>query len=162
MKKGLSEKKSLKKLDITNFSAITEDNVGQFAELLPRMNPEVAKKALAQIPEFTKLGTHIVSTYKELLIKGYDESKDSTTAYYDSCNKILDTLQKELDKKFLTPKRRDKIIAQMIEVTHMIDRKDSEVKSFILKREFGVGAILFSTLALFASVLTFGKVNFKK
>ncbi len=162
MKKGLSEKKTLKKMNIPNFAAITEEKLPVLTELLPRMNPDVAKKALEQMPEFSKLSTHIVSTYKDLLIESYDETKDSAKAYFDSCSRILESLQQELDKKFLTPKRRDKIISQMIDVANMIDRKDTEIRHFTFKRDLSIGAILLAIPALFISVITFGRVKIKQ
>jgi hypothetical protein len=36
----------LKKLDIPDFRHLTKDKVIEFATMVPRMNPEVAKKAV--------------------------------------------------------------------------------------------------------------------
>ena len=162
MKKKLSEKKALKKLDISSFSAMTEDKLPIFADLLPQLDPDVAKKALEQFPNFSKLSAQMISIYKELLDRGFDENKNSVNAYYDACNRILDSLQKELTRKFITPRKRDKIIQQMIEVADMINRKDAENKQFIVKQGIGAGAFIFAVLGVIASVLTFGKINLKK
>lgn len=54
MKRTLSEKKVLKKLGIPDFRHMTKDKVVEFASMLSRMDPEVAKKALEQFPEYAK------------------------------------------------------------------------------------------------------------
>jgi hypothetical protein len=48
----MSEEKVLKKLDIVDFRHLTKDKVIKMASMLDKMDPEVAKKALEQFPEF--------------------------------------------------------------------------------------------------------------
>ena len=48
----MSEANVLKKLDIEDFRHITKDKVIKMASMLDKMDPEVAKKALEQFPEF--------------------------------------------------------------------------------------------------------------
>lgn len=163
MKKNLlNEKQVLKRLDISDFSQMTEDKAPLFASILPDMDPEIAKKALEQFPDFSKMATNLVSEYSSVVKKAMEEGTASTKVYYDSCAKVLDSLQKELDKKFLLPKRREKIIDKMIEVANMIDRKDSEHKNFILKLVSGVGAVGITVAGLAAYIVTSGKVKIGK
>ena len=61
MSKTLTEQKVLKKLGIPDFRHMTKDKVVRFASMLPKMNPEVAKKALEQFPEFAASTKEIVS-----------------------------------------------------------------------------------------------------
>lgn len=46
MARTLTEQKVLKKLGIPDFRHMTKDKIVQFASVLPRMDPEVAKKHL--------------------------------------------------------------------------------------------------------------------
>lgn len=62
MSKTLTEKQVLKKLGIPDFRHLSKEKVMKFATMLPHMDPEVAKKALEQFPEFSK-------TTKEMLVE---------------------------------------------------------------------------------------------
>ena len=70
MKKNLTEQQVLKKLDIPDFRHLSKDKVMKFASMLPNMDPEVAKKALEQFPEFAKTSKEMLVDYKEILEKG--------------------------------------------------------------------------------------------
>lgn len=48
----MNEQKVLKKLDIPDFRHLTKDKVIKMASMLDKMDPEVAKKAIEQFPEF--------------------------------------------------------------------------------------------------------------
>ena len=52
MKRTLSEQKVLKQLKIDNFRQLSKDTIMKFASSINQMDPEVAKKALEQFPEF--------------------------------------------------------------------------------------------------------------
>ena len=65
MTRTLSEKKVLKALDIPDFRHMTKDKVVEFASMLPRMDPEVAKAALAQFPEYAQTMKDLAQTYRE-------------------------------------------------------------------------------------------------
>ena len=52
------------------------------ASLLDRMhNPEVAKKALEQFPEFASTVKEMLAGYKDTLDKGLEVNKESVQAY---------------------------------------------------------------------------------
>lgn len=159
MRKTLTEKQVLKKMGIKNFSEATLDKASAFSDMISHMPVDIAKKALEQFPEFIKFSSNIVSNYKEIIFRGYQESSKTTEAYLYTCNQILESLQKELKKPFLTRKRRDKIINQMIEVALMIDKKDTDVKKFITKKEFTIGGIFLGIIGLVVALITFGKVK---
>lgn len=162
MKNGLNERQVLKKLGVKKFSEVSADKALSFSSMLPHINPEVAKKALEQFPEFVKFASNIVSEYKEVVLKGYDESSKTTKAYLDSCNKILESLQKELDKPFLSERKRDKIISKMIEVAAMIDRKDNDTKRYVMKRDMSIGALFIGIIGIIVYFLSFGKIKISK
>lgn len=65
MSKPLTEKQVLKKLGIPDFRHMTKAKVMQFATMLPYMDPEVAKMALEQFPEFAKRATEILLNIKK-------------------------------------------------------------------------------------------------
>ena len=61
MNRTLTEQKVLRKLGIQDFRHMTKEKVTGFVSMLPRMDPEVAKKALEQFPDFTKTAIAITA-----------------------------------------------------------------------------------------------------
>lgn len=131
MSRLLTEQKVLKKLDIQDFRHLTKDKVITMASMLDKMDPEVAKKALEQFPDFSKTIKEIVVGYKDTLDKGLESNKESVQSYYDLCKSIITTLQKQLEDENLVFEDRKYIIDKMLEVSQMMGEKDSENKKFI-------------------------------
>lgn len=131
MNKSLTEQKVLKKLNIEDFRHLTKDKVITMASMLDKMDPEVAKKALEQFPEFATTTKEMMVEYKETLNKGMEANKESVQTYYDSCNSIIASLQKYLEDENLSFEDRKYVIDKMLEVSKMMGEKDSENKKFI-------------------------------
>lgn len=150
MNKSLTEQQVLKKLHIEDFRHLTKDKVIKMASLLDKMDPEVAKKALEQFPEFSGSIKSMLSEYKDTLDKCLESNKESTQSYYDSCNLIIASLQKQLDNQSLTFEDKQYIIDKMLEVSKMMGDKDSENKKFIATLAV-IGA---TTVGIAAAVLS--------
>lgn len=131
MSKPMTEQKVLKKLGIENFRYLTKDKVITMASMLDKMDPEVAKKAIEQFPNFSETMKEILHEYKESLDKALETNAESVKSFYDSCDTILCSLQKELEKDGLTFEEKKYIIDKMMEVNRMKGEKDSENKKFI-------------------------------
>lgn len=132
MGRTLAEQKVLKKLGIPDFRHMTKDKIVTFATMLPKMDPEVAKKALEQFPEFTDAAKEIVSYYKEMIFKGFEENSESVDSFYLTCDAIVETLKQQLQNEELTFEQKQTIIDKMIELAKMKSDKDTENKEFIL------------------------------
>ena len=63
--------------------------------------------------------------------KTLEENGESVKSYYSSCDAIISSLQKELDKEKLSFGEKKYIIDKMIEVNKMKGDKDSENKKFL-------------------------------
>lgn len=146
MARSLTEQKVLKKLGIDDFRHLTKDKVITMASMLDRMDPEVAKKAIEQFPEFAHTRKDILQDYKQTLDKALDENSESVKSYYSSCDAIITSLQKELDKENLSFDEKRYIIDKMIEVNKMKGEKDSENKKFIATLAV-IGAAAIGTVA---------------
>jgi hypothetical protein len=153
MARQLTEKQVLKKLDIPDFRHMTKAKVMQFASMLPYMNPEVAKKALEQFPEFAQRATEITAQYKEIIEKGFESNDSSVQAFYETCNAIVESLQKELDKADLTVEEKKYIIDKMTEVARMMGEKDTENKKFLRNMAILFGTTVVAVVVAAASVL---------
>lgn len=146
MARTLSEQKVLKKLGIPDFRHMTKDKIVAFATMLPKMDSEVAKKALEQFPEFAKTATEIVSYYKEMIEKGFDYNDASVKSFYLTCDAIIEILNEQLKDGNLTFEEKQIVIDKMIELAKMKADKDAENKYFILdilgKAMVGVGVVM--------------------
>lgn len=162
MKKELNAKQVQKKLKISSFKELNDENFVEFSSLLPTMDSDVVKKALEQVPEFTKLAKNMVVEYKDIALNAFREGGKGSDEYYKSCNKILDSLQKELEKKSISAKHRDKIIKQMVDVAEMINKKDSEQKKFVLNIVAVVGTFFTFIIGSLICILTLGKIKINK
>lgn len=152
MKRTISEQKALKLLNIPDFRHLTKDKIVEFSSLLYRMDPEVAKKALEQIPEYVKLASEMVRTYKEVIDKMFEANAVDTKAFYDACNGILSTLAAQLLNADITPEERNSLNDRMITVAQMIGEKGAENKRYWISVLGSFGKIMFG-LAIFGASL---------
>lgn len=153
MGRTLAEKKVLKKLGIPDFRHMTKDKIVAFATMLPKMDPEVAKKALEQFPAFTDAAKEIVSYYKEVIFKGFDENSESVNSFYTTCDAIVATLKEQLENENLTFEQKQIIIDKMIELARMKSEKDTENKQFIHGMIKTAGGYALGLAVLIAGVL---------
>ncbi len=69
MKKINSEKELLNYLNVPSFRHVTKDKLLSFASILNNIDPEVAKQAIEQFPNFSENMKEIVQNYKEVIDK---------------------------------------------------------------------------------------------
>ena len=153
MARTLSEAQVLKKLDIVDFRHLTKEKVMSMAAMLDKMDPEVAKKALEQFPEFANTMCQILSEYKQSLDEGMKQNAEGVKSYYSACDAIITSCQKELEKEDLTFEERSLILEQMVLVAKMKGDKNSEDKRFIVTMSaLGLAAISLTAGALITAL----------
>lgn len=72
------------------------------ASMLDKMNPEVAKKAIEQFPNFSETVKEIVAEYKDYMNKALASNAESVDSCYETYDNIIKALQQLLDKDDLT------------------------------------------------------------
>lgn len=149
----MSEEKVLRKLGIKDFKHLTKDKVIMMASMLDRMDPEVAKKALEQFPDFADTTKEMLSEYKKSLDKSLELNHDSTKSVYDTYNAIIISLQKELENEKLSFEQKKQIIEQMKDVADKVDKKDTENKRFIAGMAALGMMVVAGTVAVLGAVL---------
>ena len=163
MARTLTEQKVLKKLGIPDFRHMTKDKIVAFATMLPKMDPEVAKKALEQFPEFAKTASEIVSYYKEIIEKGFDYNEKSVDSFYLTCDAIIATLNDQLKDGTLSFEEKQIVIDKMIELAKMKSDKDTENKHFISdivgKAAIGFGLAVAAVATVLGVQTQVGKVE---
>ena len=142
MARPYTEQQVLKKLDIPDFRHLTKEKVIAFATMVPKMNPEVAKKALEQFPNFASTSLDVLK-----------DDRESMRSCYDMYNRVMDSLEKMLDNDDLTFEQKTYILNQMQEVAAAVADKDSEKSRNRLKLIGVIGGVAAAIVAALASSL---------
>ena len=156
MNRTMTERKVLRKLGIQDFRHMTKEKVTGFVSMLPHMDPEVAKKALEQFPDFTKTAVAITADLKDGLDKLVGSNADNMREINAACRSILDSLEAELAREDRSEEERARIIDSMLQVAQLMSEKDTENKAFLREvGKYAAGACIVVVFAL-AAVLGVG------
>lgn len=153
MSRPYTEVQVLKKLDIPDFRHLTKDKVIAFASMIPRMDPEVAKKALEQFPNFASTSLDIMKEYRGVLEDAMRDDRESTQVCYDMYNRVMDSLEKILHEEDLTFDEKTYILDQMKAVADEVSQKDYEKANNRLKILVIAGGVAASVVAVLGSII---------
>ena len=149
----MTDNKVLKILGINDFRHLTKDKVIIMASILDKMEPEIAKKALEQFPEFTKTMKDMLSEYRNELENGLQSNNESVQRVYDECALITSSLQKLLENENLSFEEKKTVIEKMTEIARMVSQKDTENKQFVIRMTTIVSAVVVITITVAASII---------
>lgn len=124
--RSYTEMQVLKKLNIPDFRHITKDKVIEFATMVPKMNPEVAKKALEQFPNFASISLDVMKEYRAFLEKSMEQDQENVQICYDMYSRVMAALEKILDEDNLTFEEKTYILSEMKQIADEVSRKDLE------------------------------------
>lgn len=108
------------------------------------MDKEVAMACIAQFPEFKDYSLTIISQLYQLCDKAIESDNKDIQQAIDGYKLILSELQKMLDKRFMSQRRKNKIIKEIVEVTDKIadlERDKIRFKGNVLKLAGAVGSL---------------------
>lgn len=134
--------------DSTNGDA--KDKFLQFASCLDKLSPDVAKKAIEQIPKFSITMLNIANGFHGTLCNLTKQNEESTNNVYDTYKGILDLLQKTQSSENLTFEQKKWVIDQMKEIAYKQHEKDSENKNFLLKLASIAGTVVLGVAGIVA------------
>lgn len=109
---------------------MSKDKLVGFVSALPEIDPEVAKKALEQFPDFASVMIEITRHYKEIIDKCLEGSDADTATVLAACSAINESIQRELEKNKLTFEERERLIDKSIQVVQMMREIDADNKRF--------------------------------
>lgn len=153
MSRPYTELQVLKKLDIPDFRHLTKDKVITFASMIPKMDPEVAKKALEQFPNFASASLDVMKEYRGILEEAMQDDRESTQVCYDMYNRVMDSLERILHEDDLSFDEKTYILEQMRAVADAASQKDYEKANNRLKIIGIVSGVAASIVAVLGSVL---------
>lgn len=147
-----SEQKAKKKLGITDWRNMTKDKIIAFASNLHKMDPEVAKKALEQFPNFADMASHMVDHYTDVVTEVLRSNTKGSEVYYQVCIKIIDSLNEQLNDDDITFDEKQCIISEMIDLSDKIKINHKEDREFWWALIGGLGALLAAIVYAFARI----------
>lgn len=153
MGRSYTELQVLKKLNIPDFRHLTKDKVIAFASMIPKMNPDVAKKALEQFPNFATTSLDALKEYREIIENAMRDDRESTQVCYDMYNRVMDSLEEALHEENLTFDQKTYILDQMKSVADEVSQKDREKASDRLKVLGIAGSVVASIVAVLGSII---------
>lgn len=153
MSRPYNELQVLKKLDIPDFRHLSKDKVITFASMIPKMDPEVAKKALEQFPNFASTSLDIMKEYRGVIETALADDKESTLKCYEMYDRVMNSLERILQEEELSFDEKTYILDQMKLVADEVSRKDYEKSSNRLKLIGIAGGVAASIVAVLGSII---------
>ena len=160
MDKALTEQQVLDKLEIPDFRHMTKEKIMTFASMLQNMDPEVAKKAIEQFPDFAKMALDALTDYRDVFEKTLDSNNESSKQCFKTYDEILDALKACVEREDIDFEERKFYIDKMMEIAQMAEKKDSENKNFVWKM-IGTASMVVIAVVGSGAALLGGNVDFK-
>lgn len=127
MDHSLSEQKVLKRLGIDNFRQLSKKKVLKLASMIHEMDPEVAKKALEQFPDFEKATLEVVNNYHDSFKQLLASSKETSDKAFQMHEYAINILENELKVEELSFEQRMVILDKIADVNAAIREMRREI-----------------------------------
>lgn len=161
LNKKISEEQALELLKIGSFKKLPADKIKDFSMLLTKMDTEVAKSALSQIPQFTKFASEIVTTFKEAEDGLRKDNAENIKDFNESCDLVIEYLNKLANKRWISFKNKKMIIEEMIKILEIKGRKDTENKEWLAKMSSSMKSIVGAVAAIVGGIIGIGVLGVK-
>ena len=96
--------------------------------LLDKMDPEVAKAAIEQFPNFANVAVETLRDFKEIINQAFADDSISAGRCYDIFDGLMHTLETQASQEDIPFEERKYYLEKMKEVAQMAASKDSEGK----------------------------------
>lgn len=142
-----------------NFRGISKDNVMGLVSILDKVDPEVAKALIAQMPQAVRGMVEIEKLYADLMYKSIESCSSSSETCFSSEDKIIDTLAEEVGKD-IPFEQKQYFVGKMEDAAVRKEAKDTEHRSTVLNI-LKIGGLLLGGGALVVAGMFIGNTNDK-
>ena len=157
---SIAEKKALELMQKDNFRGISKDNVMQLMSILDKVDPEVAKSIIAQLPEAIRGSVELEKAYSAALAKGMESIESTASSCFQTEDGIIQSLKKEVEREDTTFEQKQFYYEKMEAAAIRKESKETEHRDTILTiLRYGGEALLFGLG--FCACLFLGKANLK-
>ena len=157
---SIAEKKALELMQKENFRGISKDNVMQLMSILDKVDPEVAKSIIAQLPEAIRGSVELEKAYSTALTKGMESIESTACSCFQTEDEIIQSLKKEVEREDTTFEQKQFYYEKMEAAAIRKESKETEHRDTILTiLRYGGEALLFGLG--FCACLFLGKADLK-
>ena len=157
---SIAEKKALELMQKENFRGISKDNVMQLMSILDKVDPEVAKSIIAQLPEAIRGSVELEKAYSTALTKGMESIESTASSCFQTEDEIIQSLKKEVEREDTTFEQKQFYNEKMEAAAIRKESKETEHRDTILTiLRYGGEALLFGLG--FCACLFLGKADLK-
>ena len=141
------EKRVLELMHKNNFQGISKENVLHLVSVLDKVDPDVAKVLIAQIPELAKVVVESEKEYAGVLSNGMASCDSSISSCFHTEDEIVAALQREIVKDDTSFGEKKYYFDKMVEAAERKEHKDTEHNNMILTiLKYGGEAVVFGLL----------------
>ena len=160
MPRRITEKKALKKLEISDFGAMPIDKISTFVSFLPYMDKDVALKVIAQFPKYIEFEKELVSSMQHSLEIMCASNQESMRSIYAVCTTQIDRCNELLKSDNLSEEERKRLEDMILEIIQLMYAKDTENKKLLNSWvEKAIGGLALVTLGAAAILGVGGKFD---
>lgn len=127
----LTEKQVKELLGVDDFSEITEDQIRVFVSEIPRMDKDVAIKAIEQFPAYGELVKELTTQYFNISDRVVDENGTSVQRVLEAYRYTLDMMAALANCDDISMVNRQWFAEKAVEIADKMAEFDLENKSFL-------------------------------
>lgn len=150
---SVTEKRLMKKLGISDWRHLTKDRMVKFASSIKNVDPEVAKRILAQFPDFKEYSLSLLKEYSRNIDSIIEQNKCSSDEMVSACKSLIATLESLIASDDTDLSEKDKLINKELEVIKLMRDIDADNKRYLLMLNGMLGAAFAFAIAAVGSVL---------
>ena len=148
MKRLTSEElRTLESFQNDNYRGVTNGNVTNLVSILGKMEPEVAKTLIEQMPDAIRSMTEIANAYSQVIVTCIESSSNSVNSCYETEDSLINAFAQEMSKDI--PIEDKKFFAgYIVDAAIRKEDKESEHRNSLfvflgsLFGSLGIGAII--------------------
>lgn len=152
-KYSVTEKRLMKKLGISDWRHLTKDRMVKFASSIKNVDPEVAKRILAQFPDFKDYSLSLLKEYSQNIDLIIEKNKSSSEEMVSVCKSLITTLESLIASDVTDLSEKDKLIDKELEVINLMREIDADNKRYLLLVNGMLGLVSAFSFAVVGSVL---------
>lgn len=150
---SVTEKKLMKKLGISDWRHLTKDRMVKFASSIKNVDPEVAKRIIAQFPDFKDYSLTLLKEYSRNIDLIIENNKNSSDEIISVCKSLIATLESLIASDDTDLSEKDKLIDKELEVIELMRRIDADNKRYLLLLNGMFGLASAFSIAVVGSIL---------
>ncbi len=120
-----------KALSVRDISELDADRSAEFISLLPRMDRNVVQEVFKRCPDLIQINRDEVNAFMALCAEAIKQGEKNNDAVIEAYRAIIVECQKILDSKWLSHRKKERILNMMLDVADKMHEADKEHKKWL-------------------------------